>query len=241
MIIESYNAILRFTQKETMDRIKVFHVEDYKIMRDGIRHLLSLDSDIEIVGEAQNGEAFLKALDIVDIDVLILDIYLDAMEDLTTLNGFQICRLVQERYPHIKIVAHSVYDDADRVATILKSGALGFVSKKSGFEELLRAVKTVCNGEKYICPETAGKLKNLNQFLTGMESNLRGRDEVFSQREREVLNLLAQGKSSKEIADTLFITERTVESHRKNMIEKGKVKNTVELVAYASSLGVIKK
>jgi len=210
-------------------------------MRDGIKQLLSLDAQIEIVGEAHNGETFLKALAVAEIDVLILDIYLDAMEDLNTLNGFQICRLTQEQYPHIKIIAHSVYDDADRVATIIKCGALGFVSKKSGFEELLRAVKTVANGEKYICPETAGKLKNLNQFLTGMESSLRGKDEIFSQREREVLNLLSQGKSSKEIADSLFITERTVESHRKNMIEKGKVKNTAELVAYASSLGVIKK
>ena len=224
-----------------MATIKVFHVEDYKIMRDGIKQLLSLDSDIEIVGEARNGEDFLKALDATDIDVLILDIYLDAMEDLNTLNGFQICRLVQDRYPHIKIVAHSVYDDADRVATIVKCGALGFVSKKSGFEELIRAIKTVSTGEKFICPETAGKLKNLNQFLLGMESNLKGKDEIFSQREREVLNLLSHGRSSKEIADSLFITERTVESHRKNMIEKGKVKNTVELIAYASSLGVIKK
>ncbi|HYF68788.1 MAG TPA: response regulator transcription factor [Ohtaekwangia sp.] len=224
-----------------MAKIKVFHVEDYKIMRDGIKQLLSLDSDIEIVGQAHNGDTFLKALEVTEIDVLILDIYLDAMEDLKTLNGFQICRQVQEHYPHIKIIAHSVYDDADRVANIIKCGALGFVSKKSGFEELLRAVKTVDTGERYICPETAGKLKNLNQFLTGMESNLRGKDEIFSQREREVLDLLSKGKSSKEIADSLFITERTVESHRKNMIEKGKVKNTVELIAYASSLGVIKK
>ena len=224
-----------------MAKIKVFHVEDYKIMRDGIKQLLSLDPEIEIVGEAHNAQTFLKALEVAEIDVLVLDIYLDAMEDLDTLNGFQICRQVQEQYPHIKIIAHSVYDDADRVATIIKCGALGFVSKKSGFEELLRAVKTVATGEKYICPETAGKLKNLNQFLTGMASHLRGKDEIFSQREREVLTLLSQGKSSKEIAENLFITERTVESHRKNMIEKGKVKNTVELIAYASSLGVIKK
>jgi DNA-binding NarL/FixJ family response regulator len=224
-----------------MAGIKVFHVEDYKIMRDGIKYLLSLDPDIDIVGEAKNGEDFLKALEATDIDVLILDIYLDAMEDLNTLNGFQLCRLVQEQYPHIKIVAHSVYDDADRVAAILKSGALGFVSKKSGFAELIHAIKTVRTGEKFICRETAGKLKNLNKFLLGMEDTLKGKEEIFSQREREVLDLLSKGKSSKEIADRLFITERTVESHRKNMIEKGKVKNTAELIAYAYSLGVIKK
>lgn len=224
-----------------MKRIKVFHVEDYKIMRDGIRHLLSLNPDIEIVGEAQNGEGLMKALSTTSADVLILDIYLDAMEDLTTMNGFQICRQVRQQYRNIKIVAHSVYDDADRVATILNAGALGFVSKKSGFEELFNAVKTVYTGDKFICPETAGKLKNLSRFLSGMESNLRSKEEMFSVREREVLKMLSQGKSSREIAEALFITERTVESHRKNMLEKAKVRNTVELITYASTVGLIRK
>lgn len=224
-----------------MAAIKVFHVEDYQIMRDGVKHLLTLDNEIEITGGAKTGEEFIEALEATDVDVLILDLYLDAMADVTTMNGFQICRFVQENYPHIKVVVHSVYDDADRIATVLRSGALGFVSKKSGFEELVQAVKTVKAGSKYICLETASKLKNLNEFLTGMETTLKAKSEVFSQREREVLALLSSGKSSKEIADTLFITERTVESHRKNMIEKGRVKNTVELIAFASSLGLIKK
>lgn len=222
-------------------KIRVFHVEDYKIMRDGVRHLLSQESDIEMIGEARNGEEFLHVLPTVDIDVVILDLYLDAMEDVKTMNGFQICRLVKEGYPDIKIVAHSAYEDADKVAAILKAGALGFVSKKSGFEELVWAVQTVSKGQQYICTETAGKLKNLNRFLMGIETTLRGKDELFSQREREVLDLLSKGRSSKAIADILFITERTVETHRKNMIEKGQVNNTVELIAFAASLGLIKK
>jgi DNA-binding NarL/FixJ family response regulator len=223
------------------DRIKVFHVEDYKIMRDGVRALISLDNDIEIVGDACDGKELIEALPTVQFDVLIMDIYLDAMEDLSTMNGFQICRYIEESYPHIKIVAHSVYDDADRVAGIIKAGAMGFVSKKSGFEELISAIKVVSKSQKFICSETSRRLKNLNEFLLGIENNLRGKEEVFSQREREVLNLLAEGKSSKEIGELLFITERTVESHRKNMIMKGQVKNTVELIAYASALGLLKK
>jgi DNA-binding NarL/FixJ family response regulator len=222
-------------------RIRVFHVEDYKIMRDGVHHLLSQDPQIEMVGSAKNGEELLRALELVKFDVLILDLYLDAMEDLKTMNGFQICRHMTKRYPEVAVIAHSVYDDADRVAEILKAGALGFVSKKSGHEELLNAVKAVSEGKKFICPETSRKLKNLNRFLDGIESNLKSKEETFSQREREVLELLSQGKSSKEIANHLFIAERTVESHRKNMIEKAKVKNTVELIAYSSSLGLIKK
>ena len=224
-----------------MEPIKVFHVEDYKIMRDGIRHLMSMDPEIKIVGDAKNGEDFISALKLMDVDVVILDLYLDAMEDLNTLNGFQICRLIRDRYPAIKVVAHSVYDDADRVSAILKAGASGFVSKKSGFGDLIEAVKTVHQGRTFICAETSGKLKNLKRFLSGIEDNLKGKDEIFSNREREVLMLLSKGKSSREIADELFITERTVETHRKNMIEKGKVKNTVELISYASSVGIIKK
>lgn len=238
MLVLTHRYLL---QRIIVRKIRVFHVEDYKIMRDGVKHLLSQESDIEVVGSVRNGEEFLKELPIVDIDIVILDLYLDAMEDVKTLNGFQICRFIKEGYPDIKIVAHSVYDDADKVAAILKAGALGFVSKKSGFEELVHAVQIVSKGQKYICAETAGKLKNLNRFLMGIETTLRSKDELFSQREREVLELLSKGKSSKEIADILFITERTVESHRKNMIEKGQVKNTVELIAFAASLGLIRK
>lgn len=224
-----------------MANIKVFHVEDYKIMRDGIRYLINQDPEIEMVGEARNGNELLHSLKTTKFDVLILDIYLDGMEDLKTMNGFQICHYLVDRYPQVKIIAHSVYDDADRVAGIIKAGALGFVSKKAGYEELIQGIKSVYRGQKFICSETAGKLKNLNRFLLGMESNLRSKDELFSQREREVLELLSQGRSSRQIAEELFITERTVESHRKNMIVKGQVKNTVELIAYAAHLGLIKK
>ena len=208
-------------------------------MRDGIKQLLGQDDEIEMVGEARNGEELMLALDSTGIDVLILDIYLDAMEDLKTMNGFQICRYMKKSYPDIKVIAHSVYDDADRVAEILKAGALGFVSKKSGYEELIRGVKTVNSGQKFICSETSGKLKNLEGFLLGLDSQLKSKVETFSQREREVLQLLSKGKSSRAIADELFITERTVESHRKNMMTKAKAKNTVELIANASAMGLI--
>ncbi|MEJ0032451.1 MAG: response regulator transcription factor [Bacteroidota bacterium] len=205
-------------------KIKVFHVEDYKIMRDGVRYLLNQDPELEVVGEAGNGNELMHTIKTATIDVLILDIYLDGMEDLKTMNGFQICHFIVDRYPHVSIIAHSVYDDADRVAGIMKAGALGFVSKKSGFEELIAGIKNVYKGQKYICSETSARLKNLNKFLLGIEDNLRNKDEIFSQRERRVLELLSEGKSSREIAATLFITERTVESHRKNMIAKGQVR-----------------
>ncbi|MBT1702252.1 LuxR C-terminal-related transcriptional regulator [Chryseosolibacter indicus] len=222
-------------------RIKVFHLEDYTIMRDGIRFLLSQDKDMNLVGEAHQGEQFLKIVNTVDIDVLLLDIYLDSMEHLQTIDGFEICKRLQKIAPSIKVIAHSVYDDADRVATIFKAGALGFVSKKAGYAELIHAIKIVHSGKKYICQETSKKLKNLNQFLAGLEDTLESTEEFFSKREKEVLALLASGASSREIAKKLFITEKTVESHRKNLVQKAKVKNTVELITYASLRGLIKK
>lgn len=222
-------------------RIKVFHLEDYKIIRDGIRFLLSQDFQINPVGDAQHGEQLLKLLPSTKIDVLILDIYLDSMEHMEAPDGFEICRKVQKLAPDIKVLAHSVYDDADRVAKIMKAGAMGFVSKKAGFEELLHGIKVVHSGKKYICKETSKKLKNLNKFLSGIEDTLQGTDEFFSRREKEVLELLADGYSTREISKKLFITEKTVESHRKNLVSKAQVKNTVELIAYASSRGVIKR
>jgi DNA-binding NarL/FixJ family response regulator len=222
-------------------KIKVFHLEDYKIIRDGIRFLLQQDGFIQVVGEAKQGEELLRIIDTVNIDVLLLDIYLDGMQDTRTIDGFEICEIVQTRYPKIKVIAHSVYDDADRVAKIMKAGAMGFVSKKAGYEELIQAIKVVHSGKKYICTETSRKLKNINNFLAGIENTLRGEDEFFSKREREVLELLAKGYSSRRIAENLFITDKTVESHRKNMVSKAKVKNTAELIAYASARGFLKK
>jgi DNA-binding NarL/FixJ family response regulator len=222
-------------------RIRVFHIEDYKIVRDGIKFLLSQDPQINIVGDAPHGDQLFKMIDNVKIDVLLLDIYLDSMEDLQTPDGFDICKKITKMAPGIKVIAHSVYDDADRVAGILKAGASGFVSKKAGYEELIQAIKVVHTGKKYICKETSRKLKNLNQFLLGIEDTLQSTDEVFSKREKEVLQLLASGYSSRAISDRLFITEKTVESHRKNLVHKANVKNTVELIAYASMRGIIKK
>jgi DNA-binding NarL/FixJ family response regulator len=224
-----------------MKEIKVFHVDDHEIMRDGVKILLSGDPSIKIVGEACSSEQMLNRIQSIEVDVIILDIFLNDDEHPMEVEGFKICQLVNEAFPTIRILAHTNYDDADKVARIIRLGALGFVSKKCGFEELIYAVKEVFARRVYICRNTADKLKNLDNFLTGVECNLRGKEELFSVREREVLNLLAQGRSSREISTMLQITERTVETHRKNMIDKARMKNTVELVAYAASLKLIHK
>jgi DNA-binding NarL/FixJ family response regulator len=222
-------------------RIKVFHLEDYKIMRDGIRFLLSQDEKIDVVGEAHRPDELFKTLEKKAVDVLLLDIYLDGMKEARVIDGFEVCARLRQNFPEIRVVAHSVYDDADRVARIMNAGAMGFVSKKAGYEELIDAIKIVYGGGRYICHETAKRLKNLNSFLAGIEDTLKSKNEYFSKREREVLELLAKGFSTREISKKLFITEKTVESHRKNLVAKASVKNTVELIAYASMRGLINK
>lgn len=221
-------------------KIRVFHLEDYKIMRDGIKYLLSQDNEVEFVGGAKDTEEFFKVLQDTTVDILLLDIYLDEMEDVKTMTGFEVCERITKDYPDTRIVVHSAYDNADKISKIMKVGAMAFVSKRTGYEELIHAIKTVHSGKKYICTEASKNLKNLNEFLDGIEDTLKPENQFFSNREKEVLELLAKGFSSKDIAKALFITEKTVETHRKNMVEKAKVKNTVELVAYAVGRGFLK-
>jgi DNA-binding NarL/FixJ family response regulator len=234
------NIILKNTQRKMPRNIKVFHLEDYTIVRDGIRFLLSKDEDIDLVGDANRGDQLFEALESLEIDVLLLDIYLDGMGHTRTMDGFEICSRLTEQYPKVKVIGLSVYDDADSVAKIMKAGAAGFVSKKAGYEELIHAIKAVYEGNRYVCMETSKKLKNLNRFLAGLEDSLHSTEAFFSRREKEVLHLLARGYSSREISKELFITEKTVESHRKNLVMKARVKNTNELIAYAAMRGFIK-
>ncbi|MEJ1239831.1 response regulator transcription factor [Chryseolinea sp. T2] len=211
------------------------------MMRDGVRRLLRDDSRISFVGEASTAKQLFSRVASLDVDVLIMDVYLDSNDDNPQYNGFEICRLIKQQYPRIKVLAHSMYDDAEKIAKVIRAGALGFVSKKSGFEQLLNGIKAVASEKFFICEDASRKLKNLHEFLSGLEDTLIAREEIFTSREREVLELIATGYSSKEIAEKLRIAERTVETHRKNMLEKAEVKNTAELIAFAVTKGFVRR
>jgi DNA-binding NarL/FixJ family response regulator len=219
-------------------KIRLFHVEDYGILRDGIKFILSGGEEIECVGDASSSAELFKN-SLTGIDVLLLDVYLDGMTDLKAPTGFDIILRIKKAYPEISILVHSIYDDGDSVARLINAGATGFISKKMKAEELIRAIEAVARGLQYICPQTLPKLKNASRFLSGKDTILESKEMLFTKREREVLELVAQGYSSKQIADKLFITEKTVESHRKNMIEKARAKNTVQLISYAAATGYI--
>ena len=110
-----------------MDKIRVFHVEDYKIMRDGIQNLMDDDPEVTLVGNVDNGPALLRALDETVVDVVIMDIYLDAMEDRQSMNGFLVGQRIREKHPNVRIIAHSMFDDAYLITRIFNAGVSGFV------------------------------------------------------------------------------------------------------------------
>lgn len=220
--------------------IYIYNLEDYRIIRDGIRYLLSHEPGFRWVGDSNDAGHLFHTLQLQRIDVLILDIYLDAMQVEKGRDGYEICNLVVKKYPHTRVLAHSMYDDSDKVMKMLQAGASGFISKRSGYESLIEGVKTVHAGGVYLCRESGRNFKNAQEFTSGRSSELKPRDEFFSRREKEVLELMAKGFSSKDIARELFITEKTVESHRRNMVVKAKVRNTMELISLAINRGIIK-
>jgi DNA-binding NarL/FixJ family response regulator len=159
--------------------IAVFHVDNYKIMRESVSHTLSRDREVQIAGSAESSDELLRALKTKHFDVLILDLDLQASVGTQTMNEFQICRHVKKAHSQVRIIAHSAHDEPDYVAEIFKAGALGFVSKRSGYEMLIQGVKAVNRGKRFICSETAVKLKNVKNFLKVVGKST-GNDEIFS-------------------------------------------------------------
>ncbi|PQJ09074.1 hypothetical protein CJD36_021085 [Flavipsychrobacter stenotrophus] len=220
--------------------ISIYNLEDYKIIRDGIKYLLTQEPDFKWIGDSRDVDDLYAALDSQNIDIVLLDIYLDGMQDVKTSNGFEICRYITNNYPSVKVIAHSMYDDSDKVVKMFAAGAKGFVSKRTGYDYLIKGIRTVYDGGIFICSESGKNLKNVSDYINGQAIELKAINEFFSKREKEVLELMAKGFLSKDIAKELFITEKTVESHRRNMVQKAKVKNTMELISLAISRGIIK-
>ena len=220
--------------------INIYNLEDYKIIRDGNRFLLSQEAEFAIIGGSNDVNDLYEALKTIKIDILLLDIYIDGSDDILKVNGFEVCEYVVKNFPKTKVVAHTMYDDADKVINMMDAGAMGFISKRTGYEELIEGIKVVYSGKRYICKEGGKNFKNTEQFVDGIVNTLKPKNDFFSKREKEVLVLMAKGYASKAIANQLFITEKTVESHRKNMVTKAKLKNTMELISFAVGNGMIK-
>lgn len=204
--------------------INVLVADDHQILIDGIRTILKDVPDIEIVAEAKDGYQVLKSLENnPDIEVVLMDI------NMPKLDGLDCTRQVHKRFPEVKVIALTQYSEKRFVKRMIKNGAMGYVLKDSERDILEEAIKTVVKGEKYFCDRLSYQLAN-------QELKMENTSALFpklSEREKEILNLICKEYSSQEIAEQLFLSFHTVESHRANLMQKAGVKNTAGLVRWA--------
>jgi len=217
-----------------MKNTKILIVDDHEVVRDGLRNiLLSLDN-ISIAGEAGNGEDAIKMYNSVKPDLVIMDISMPGM------NGIEATRIIKEKDPDAKILILTMHDNQEYLNQIIRSGAKGFILKNTDKEELLDAVKTVASGENFFSKDIS-KLIIDNYIRSAKEQEKSdGFKEVpLTKREIEILKLIASGYSNQEIANILYISYNTVDTHRKNIMHKLSIKNTAGLVRYAIEKGLI--
>ena len=208
---------------------RILLVDDHKITRQGLRSLLENEQDMEVVAEAEEGRTAVRLAREMVPDVVIMDV---SMPDL---NGMEAARQIVGDCPDTKVIALSMHSDALFVTEMLKSGASGYLLKDCAFEELARAIRTVAAEKTYLSPSISGVVVNDYVHLLSKGESVDA--EVLSSREREVLQLLAEGKSTKQIALRLHISAKTVETHRRQIMEKLDIHSVAELTKYAIRKG----
>ena len=214
-----------------MDKIKVLLADDHKIFREGVRSILEKEKDMEVVGEAANGIEIIEKFEQCEVDVLVLDI------DIGKPNGIEITEMISKNYPDTKILILSMMGLHDFVIQALEKGAIGFLLKNTGKDEVLTAIRSVSKGDSYFSREVSSIL--IEQLHKPATSRVKNADIPISPREIEVLKLIAQEFSNSEIAEKLFISIRTVDTHRRNLLEKLGAKNTAGLVKFAIQKGLL--
>jgi len=215
-----------------MKTIRVLIVDDHTLVRDGIKALLALATDIEVVGEAANGMEALEKVKEFAPDVVLMDLAMPIM------GGLEATRRIRKEFDRTKVLALTQYDDADYVVPVIEAGARGFITKMSAFSELATAIQAVYRGESYLSPSAATALVEEFQVKTDAEGE-KDSYQQLTNREREVLKLLAEGYTAREIADMLVVSPKTVEWHRTSLMEKLNIHNKTDLIKFAIRKRVI--
>jgi len=200
--------------------IRLFIVDDHPVVIEGIHSLLKNEKDIEWAGQAMNAQSCLGFFVNNTANIVLMDINLPDM------SGIELSAIMKEKYPGIFILGLSTFNQGVYIKKMMENGASGYILKNSSKEELLNAIHTVCDGGIYFSGEAGEALK---QYQRSNQAEL----PALSRREKEVLELIAEGYTNPEIAEKLFISPSTVDSHRKNLIAKLNVKNTASLVKLA--------
>jgi DNA-binding NarL/FixJ family response regulator len=213
-------------------KTKVVIVEDHKLFREGLKSMLADKTGMEVVGEAGDGLEAIRIVKKIRPDIMLLDLSMPKM------NGISVMKEIKSQFPEIKIMALTIHESDQYVLEAFKAGADGYCLKDAGRNELMVAVDSVLQGKRYISPSISGSV--LEGYLTGRKK-LKSQTswDTITQREREVLKLLGEGYQNKEISDMLFISVKTVEKHRANIMNKLDLHNAAALTAYAIEHGLV--
>jgi len=213
-----------------MQHIKIILADDHKLVRQGIRSLLESHPGFEVLGEASDGEEALKLIETLSPDIALLDVMMPNM------NGIETSKLVHQRGLKTRIIFLSMHANATYAVRALQSGALAYVLKDSDFQEILQAIENVMEGRRYLSAAIADEVfEMLLHADTGKDGSL----DMLSPREREVLQLIAEGNTNAVIAEKLTLSVRTVESHRLNLMKKLRINSHADLVRFAIHQGLI--
>jgi DNA-binding NarL/FixJ family response regulator len=211
---------------------KIFIVEDHRLFREGLKAMLSPNPEYEIIGEAEDGLEAIRLIRKLKPDLVLLDL------SMPRLNGFSVMREIKGELPEIKILVLSIHESDQYVLQAFEAKANGYAIKDCSRDELRTAIRSVLEGKKYISPGIAGSV--LDGYLDGHKTlKSKCSFDTVTQREKEVLKLLAEGYQNKEIADLLCISVKTVEKHRSNLISKLDLHNAAALTAFAFEHGLI--
>lgn len=211
------------------DKVKILIVDDHTMFLDGITEILRNTELYDVVGTASNGTDALEIISQASVNLVITDLRMKNMD------GNELSKILNLKYPDIKILVVSMHNDYSLISQLLKNGVSGYILKNTGKEELLEAIHDVTHGKTYFSEEV--KSNFINSKVVGLKSN--EENIPLTKREKEVLQLIALEHTTNEMAEKLFISLNTVETHRKNILRKLKVRNSVGIVKKAIELGLL--
>ena len=210
--------------------IKILLADDHRITRQGLRSLLNQQDDMEVIAEAQDGRTAVSLAKELMPNVIVMDVSMPEM------NGMQATKQITSELPNVKVIALSMHSDALFVSEMLKSGASGYLVKDCAFEELIRAVRAVMDKKTYLCSEISAVV--VDDYLHRIAKEDLSDSAVITPREQEVLQLMAEGETTKQIALKLHISAKTVETHRRQIMNKLDIHTVAELTKYAIRKGL---
>ena len=211
--------------------IKILVADDHDLIREGVKSLLESEEDIKVILEVNNGQEVIEQVDLIpEVDIVLMDI------NMPVIDGIEATRRIKDSHPEVGVLILSTYNKREFIKNLVSSGADGYILKNSGKASLIRAIRAIASGGSYYDMEITKTMMS-TEFMGGYDSNI---DVDLSDREKEVIKLIAEEYSTSQIAEKLFISRHTVDSHRKNVLSKLDVKNVAGIIKYAIQTGIVK-